>query len=510
MKKSKEERSADRVEKIETGISGFDLISIGGLPKGRSTLLTGTSGSAKTMFGIQFLHSGIEQFNEPGVFVTFEETPADIIRNVTSLGWDLQASVDAGKLAFVDVSPEPGEIAIEVGDYDFSAFIARIEHAANKVKAKRVCVDSIGVAFSHYAEHRLVRAELFRMIAALKQMGLTTLITAERVEEYGSIARYDVEEFVSDNVVVVRNVLEAEKRRRTVEVLKMRGAMHQKGEFPFTISKQGIEVLPLSSMELTQRSSDVRLPTGNAVLDEMSGGGFFRDSIILISGATGTGKTLSATTFLDEGCRRGEKVLLFGYEESREQMFRNAKGWGMDFELWEKEGLLKVVCAYPETMGIEDHLLSIKDAIEAFEPNRIAIDSLSAMQRGSTDKSFREFVIGLTAYIKKKEMAGLFTTTTETLMGGGSVTETHISTITDTILLLRYVEVYGEMRRGITILKMRGSMHEKSIREYIVDSKGMQIGKPFQNIGGILSGSPVYALEQEEERLRDLFDKDKG
>ncbi len=492
--------------KVATGIPGFDLVTDGGLPKGRSTLVSGTSGSAKTILAVQFLVNGIQNDDEGGVFVTFEETPDDIARNVMAFGWDLAAFQKQGQFAIVDVSPEPGGVVVEAGGYDFSGLLARIEAAVKKVNARRVSVDSISALFSQFADAGMVRRELFRLSAGLKKMDVTALITAERVAEYGDIARHGIEEFVADNVIILRNILQEEKRRRTLEVLKYRGAPHQKGEFPFTVSDRGIEVLPLSAMELTQKSSNVRLSSGNEVLDGMCGGGFYRDSIILISGATGCGKTLSVTTFLDDGSKRGEKTLVFAFEESREQLLRNAIGWGKDFRKWEDEGLLKIVCAYPETLGLDDHLLRMKREIEAFGARRVAVDSLSAMERVSTGKSFREFVIGLTSFIKERETAGLFTTTTASLMGGTSVTEENISIITDSIILMRYVELMGEMQRGITVLKMRGSWHDKAIRQYDIDDKGMHIGKPFHNVGGILAGTPVQVVGGEIEKLDGMFE----
>ncbi|MFO1418162.1 MAG: circadian clock protein KaiC [Methylotetracoccus sp.] len=494
------------IEKICTGIPGFDHVASGGLPRGRTTLVSGTAGSAKTVFAVQFLVEGVRHYGQPGVFVTFEESPEDIRRNMLGFGWDIAQWEREQQLAFVDGSAHPGQDTIEAGDYDLGALLARIEHAIGRIGAERVSMDSVGAIFGKFSNADTVRRELYRVGVALKQMGMTSLLTAERTAEYGEIARFGVEEFVSDNVIILRNVLQEEKRRRTVEILKFRGTTHNKGEFPFTVMPgEGLVVVPLSAIELKQRSSNVRIPSGNDRLDSMCGGGFFRDAVVLVSGATGTGKTLMVTEFISGGAISGERALLFAFEESREQLFRNAAGWGVDFEQLERDGRLMVICEYPEVMGLEDHLIRMKSAIQRFNPTRVAVDSLSALERVGTIKGFREFVIGLTSLIKHQEVAGLFTSTTPTLMGGTSITESHISTITDSIILLRYVEIFGEMRRGLTVLKMRGSMHDKEIREFKIDGKGMHIGEQFRNITGIFAGNPIHVTKRESERLDELF-----
>jgi circadian clock protein KaiC len=494
------------IQKLQTGIPGFDSISNGGLPAGRTTLVAGTAGSAKTVFAVQFLARGISLLDEAGVFVTFEETPKDIRRNMLSFGWEIEAWEQNKLWAFVDVSPQPEEPAVVSGDFDLGALLARIEHAVKKVGAKRVSIDSLGAIFSKFEDQHIVRSELLRIAVALKAIGVTAVLTAERRHEYGDIARHGIEEFVADNVIILRNVLEAENRRRTMEILKFRGTDHQKGEHPFTIvANGGIVGVPLSSVQLNHRSSHVRVTSGSSTLDNMCGGGFFRDSIVLISGATGTGKTLMATSFIG-GATEDERSLFFAFEESKDQLYRNADGWGVDFKQMEDDGRLKVVCVYPEMTGLEEHLIRMKDEIESFGPTRIAVDSLSALERGATTKGFREFVIGLTSFIKQKEIVGVFTSVTPSLMGGSSITEAHISTITDSIILLRYVELFGEISRGIAVLKMRGSAHEKEIREFTIDNVGMHVGNPFRNITGILTGRPQYHDAPESERLKSLFE----
>jgi circadian clock protein KaiC len=499
------------VRKLATGIPSFDVIAKGGLPKNRTTLVSGTAGSGKTVFAMQFLAAGIRDTGESGVFVTFEESAADIRKNMQSFGWDLERWEREKKLAFVDASPDPDVEVIESGSFDLGALLARVEHAVRKVGATRVSVDSLGAVFSQFSDQSIVRRELFRIASALKGMGVTAVLTAERTNDYGPVARFGVEEFIADNVMILRNVLEGENRRRTIEILKFRGTDHQKGEVPFTIIPDGgLVVIPLSAIQLRQKSSEVRISSGSVDLDEMCGGGFFRDSVILVSGATGTGKTLTVTEFLRGGASNGERCLLLAFEESRDQLFRNAIGWGVDFDKMERDGLLRVVCDYPEIAGLEDWLISIQRIIEEFRPKRVALDSLSALERGGSIKAFREFVIGITSFIKQQEITGLFTSTTASLMGGSSITETHISTLTDSIILLRYVEMFGEMKRGLTVLKMRGSPHEKEIREFTIDGSGMHLGRPFRNITGILAGTPVRLSPGDIEQVWTQFDAEVG
>ncbi|NJR65764.1 MAG: circadian clock protein KaiC [Leptolyngbyaceae cyanobacterium CRU_2_3] len=488
------------VQKIRTLIEGFDDISHGGLPVGRTTLVSGTSGTGKTLFAVQFIYHGIIHFDEPGIFVTFEESPIDIIKNAYSFGWNLQELIDKGKLFILDASPDP-EGQDVIGNFDLSALIERIQYAIRKYKAKRVSIDSVTAVFQQYDAAGVVRREIFRLVARLKQVGATTIMTTERVEEYGPVARFGVEEFVSDNVVIVRNVLEGERRRRTMEILKLRGTTHMKGEYPFTITNYGVNIFPLGAMRLTQRSSNVRVSSGVKTLDEMCGGGFFKDSIILATGATGTGKTLLVSKFLQDACNVGERAILFAYEESRAQLSRNAYSWGIDFEDLEQKGLLKILCAYPESAGLEDHLQIIKSEISEFKPSRIAIDSLSALARGVSNNAFRQFVIGVTGFAKQEEITGFFTNTTDQFMGSHSITNTHISTITDTILMLQYVEIRGEMSRALNVFKMRGSWHDKGIREYTISDRGPEIKDSFRNFEGIISGSPSRVTVDEKNEL---------
>jgi len=473
--------------RLPTGIAGLDQIMLGGLPAERPTVLSGTAGSGKTVFALQFLAEGIRQFNEPGVFVTFEESTVDLRQGGASLGFDIQGWEDEGQWVFVDASPVPTEDDTVVGSYDFGALVARIEHAAKRTGAKRVCLDSLGAVYDRFRDPSVVRLELFKVASALKAMGVTSLLTVERPEEFGPISRLGVEEFVADNVLVLRNVLEREKRRRTIEVLKFRGQPHRSGEWLFTIvDKEGIVVIPISLMALRPHASSERVTTGNAVLDSMCSGGFYRDSVVVVSGPTGSGKTLMTSEFVAAGAASGERCVLLSFEESLEQLLRNAASWGIDLGALERAGKLKIICEYPEVASLEDHFVSMKEVIEEFSPQRVAIDNLSALERISTGRGIRDFIIGLASFLKQREVTSLITSTTTTLLGGPSVTESHISTLADGIILLRYVEYRSEVRRGVVVLKMRGAAHDKQILEFTIDDHGLHIGEPFRGLSGIL------------------------
>lgn len=478
------------VPKVETGIPGFDHVTMGGLPRRRATVLAGQAGSAKTVFAAQFLAEGVQR-GEPGVFVTLEEPAEDLRANFATLGWDVAAWEASGDWAFVDASPLVREDGT-VSEYDLSVLAAQIGHAVDRTGAERLAVDSLNSVLG-LDDPDVTRQHLRGLIADLRAMGLTVILTVETHGDPGTtLSGHGIEEFVADSVVLLRNIREEKARRRTVEVLKMRGSMHRKGDYPFTVLPgMGVVVLPMSGVLLSSGSSDVRVSSGNRGLDELCHGGFFRDSITLVSGATGTGKTLLATEFLGGGAAAGEKVLLLAYEESPDQIFRNASGWGHDFERYEREGLLKVVALYPEVASLDDHLVEIRDVIDGFRPTRVAIDSLSALERVSSSAGYREFIIGLTSYVKQERVTTLLTAATETLLGGTSITEGHISTLTDAIILLRYVEMLGAVNRGLTVLKMRGSSHDHQIRQYSIDGQGMHIGAPFRTVGGILSGRVV-------------------
>lgn len=472
-----------------TGIPGFDLISMGGLPRNRTTLISGTAGSGKTIFATHLLVEGIRHTGEACVFVTLEEPPDDIRVEMRSFGWDIAAFEAEGKWVFVDGSDIAVGDETLIGDYDLSGLLARIQAAVTRVGATRLVIDAITVLFAHFPDQARIRAELFRISRAARAMGVTLVMTAERVNEYGDVGRYGIEEFVAENVIILRNSLDCEMRRRTLEILKLRGALHRRGEFPFVVTASGIEIIPLSAIALAHRSTTARTTFGNAELDRMCDGGLFRDSATVVSGPTGAGKTLLATEFAAGGVKFGERCLFLGFEESREQLFRNAAGWGYDLARLEADGMLRVVCEYPEAASLEDRLLRIKEMVREFRPQRLALDTLTALYRLSSGKRARDFSIGLASFVKQEQVTALFTADGGPVFGAAQVTDQHLSTISDSLILLRYVEIGSQIHRGLAVLKMRGSHHDTRIREFTIDGQGMQIGLPFRHVKGVLTGS---------------------
>ncbi len=483
--------SGASIRKLATGIAGFDHVAMGGVPAGRATVVAGQAGSAKTVFAGQFLAEGVRA-GQAGVFVTLEEPAADLRINLQTLGFDVSAWEEAEQWRFVDASPvvrAEGSIA----PYSLETLAAQVGRAVDATGADRLVLDSLNAVLALHEDVGLARQRLRSLIAMLRGMGLTVVLTVETPgDPGGTLSPYGIEEFVADSVVLLRNVREGSFRRRTLEVLKMRGAMHHKGDVPFTVVPgQGMVVLPIREPEQSVNLADERMSIGDPDLDAMTGGGFFRGSCTLVSGPTGTGKTLLATEFLDAGAKRGERCVLFAYEETREQVLRNARGWGHDLEGHERKGLLLIVPLYPEVASLDDHLVEIKAVVERFGPARIAIDSLSALERLGSAASYREFVIGLTSFVKETGVASLVTASAPDLLGGASVTESHISGLIDAILLLRYVEVSSAVRRALTVLKMRGSGHDGAIREYTIDDTGLVLGEPFPDAQGILGRVPT-------------------
>ena len=480
------------VRKVATGIRGFEHVSMGGLPARRATVVAGQAGSAKTVFAAQFLAEGVRR-GQPGVFVTLEEPAQDLRANLLTLGCDLTSWEQAGDWRFVDASPlTRADAAQGHAPYSMETLAAQIGHAVDATGAERLALDSLNAVLAMQEDVVAARQLLRSLIASLRAMGLTVVLTVETPgDPGGTLSRYGVEEFVADNVVLLRNVREGSYRRRTLEVLKMRGAMHHKGDVGFTVVPgQGLVVLPITAPHQDPQAGSERVPSGNAGLDRMTHGGLLRGSSALLSGPTGTGKTLLATQFAAAGARAGERALVVAYEETPEQVRANGRALGHDFAAYEEQGLLDIVSLYPEVASLDDHLVEIRDLVERLQPERLVLDSLSALERLGSGVAYREFVISITSFIKTVGLASVMTAASSQVVGATSVTESHISGLIDTIVLLRHVEHESSLKRGILVLKMRGSSHDHQIRELLVRDGDLVVGEPFAGLGGVLSGQP--------------------
>src|SRR3954453_17632130 len=389
--------------KLATGIRGFDQVAMGGLPARRTTVVAGTAGAAKTLFAAQFLAEGV-RLGQPGVFVTLEEPAADLRTNLRTLGWDVEAWEAQGDWRFVDGSPlAPSDADSDLGQsrYSVSTLAAQIGAAVDRTGAERLVLDSLSAVLALQEDVGRARQELRSLLMQLRRMGLTVVLTIETTDDpVGALSAYGIEEFVADNVVLLRNVREGSFRRRLVEVLKMRGAMHHKGDVPFTIVPgEGLRVLPVSVSSREKRPKR-RVSTGVAGLDELTRGGLIRGSNTVFSGETGAGKTMLASQFAAEGISQGERVLFVSYEETHEQVLDNGSALGSDFEDAEQRGLLQVVALYPEVASLDDHLVELRDLVDRVQPSRVVVDGLTSLERIGSGASYRGFLLGVTAFVR--------------------------------------------------------------------------------------------------------------
>lgn len=451
---------ARAIAKAPTGIQGLDEITHGGLPKGRPTLVCGGAGSGKTLLAASFLVNGAELFDEPGVLMTFEENGEEIASDVASLGFDLPALVDEGKL-FVDyVRIERSEIE-ETGEYDLEGLFVRLDHAIRSTGAKRIVLDTIESLFSGLSNANILRAELRRLFRWLKDKGMTAVITAERGE--GTLTRQGLEEYVSDAVILLDHRVTEQVSTRRLRVLKYRGSHHGTNEYPFLIDRNGLSVLPVTSLGLSHRASLERLPTGVLELDEMLGGrGYYRGSTVLVSGTAGTGKTSLAAHFTDAACRRGERVLYFLFEESPHQLVRNMRSIGIDLQPWVDNGLLRFHADRPSRAGLEAHLASMYQEVRDFNPSVTIVDAVTNLLSVGTPVDVRAMLMRVIDNLKVNEVTGFFTSLTPG-RNESEETEAGVSSLMDTWVVLTIDEVERERRRHLRILKSRGMSHSNRV-----------------------------------------------
>jgi circadian clock protein KaiC len=499
-------RAMERLAKAPSGIHGLDEVTAGGLPRGRPTLICGGAGCGKTLLAIEFLVRGAVEQGEPGVFLAFEETAEELAQNVQSLGFDLDALVEQKKIIVDHVSIDRSEID-ENGEFDLGGLFIRLGYAIDAIGAKRVVLDTLETLFGGFSNQAILRAELRRLFRWLKDKGVTAVITAERGD--GTLTRQGLEEYVSDCVIMLDHRVIEQITTRRLRVVKYRGTAHGTNEYPFLIDEGGFSVLPITSSRLDYESSNERISTGLPRLDTMLGGrGFYRGSSILVSGTAGTGKSSLAAHFASESCTRGERCLYFSFEEAESQIVRNMLSIGLDLRFWIKKGLLRFVPGRPSATGIEMHLSRIHKLIREFKPRMVIIDPISNLADAGALRDAAGMLTRLFDFFKAEGITGIFLSLTS--VGRPTEgTDVGISSIIDTWLMLRDIELGGERNRGLYVLKSRGMAHSNQIREFLLTSRGIELEDVYVGPEGVLTGSMRLAQEgrervAEQERKREL------
>ena len=476
--------TASSLAKTPTGVDGLDEITLGGLPARRPTLLCGGAGCGKTLLGMTFLVNGITRYGENGVFMSFEEHSDELTANTASLGYRLGALIGAKKLVIDHVRVERAEIE-QSGDYDLDGLFVRLAHAIDTVNAKRVVLDTLEALFGSFADTAALRSEFRRLFAWLKDKGITALITAERGD--GELTRFGFEEYVSDCVIFLDNRVEDQITTRRVRIVKYRGSAHGTNEYPFLIDSEGIIVLPITSASLEHSPSNEAVSTGVAGLDAMLGvGGFYRGSSVLISGAAGTGKSTFAASFVDAGCRRGERCLYFAFEESPGQIVRNMGSVGFHLGEYVNTGLLKFEAARPSLFGFEMHLARMSRDLHEFSPKLVVIDPISAFRGPSLE--IHATLMRLIDMCKTLGITAMFTSLTSS-PDQLSDSERDISSLMDTWMSLQNIESNGEHNRVLHFLKSRGMNHSNKIREFKLSDHGVELIDMYARGGPMLTGA---------------------
>jgi len=494
--------------KSATGINGFDEITEGGLPQGRPTLVCGSAGAGKTLFAMEFLVRGAMLYDEPGVFISFEESDEELATNVASLGFDLTQLIADKKLLLDYIFIERSEIE-ETGEYDLEGLFVRLGHAIDSIGAKRIVLDTLEALFSALSNEAIIRAELRRLFRWLKEKGVTAVITCERGD--GTLTRYGLEEYVADCVILLDHRVQNQISTRRLRIVKYRGTAHGTNEYPFFIDEKGFSVLPITSIGLSHTAPTEYVSSGIPRLDTMlNGRGFYRGSSILLSGTAGTGKSTLAAHFVESACKRGERALFFAFEESQDQIIRNMRSIGIDLEPFVRKGLLNFQSARPSSWGLEVHLATMHKSIEEFNPSVVVIDPITNFLAVGDDVETKSMLTRLIDFLKIKQITAMFTSLTSAQTEIED-SEVGVSSLMDAWVLVKNIESNGERNRGLYILKARGIGHSNQVREFLLTSSGIELIDAYIGAEGVLMGSARFGqlareraaeIERRQETLR--------
>jgi circadian clock protein KaiC len=484
------------LQKTPTGIIGLDEITGGGIPRNRPTLVCGSAGCGKTLLSMEFIVRGATEFDEPGVFMAFEEKSEELTTNVASLGFDLTKLQAEKKIKLDYVRIERSEIE-ETGEYDLDGLFIRLNYAIDSIGAKRVVLDTIENLFSGLSNQGLLRAELRRLFTWLKEKGVTAIITGEKVDD--QLTRQGLEEYVSDCVILLDHRVINQISTRRLRVVKYRGSLHGTNEYPFLIDADGISVLPVTSLTLEKSVSSDRIPSGIPALDEMLGGkGFFKGSSILVSGTAGTGKTSIAAYFANATCRNGQRSIYFAFEESPQQIIRNMKSIGVNLQQHVDKGNLKFFASRPTLYGLEMHLVAMYKLIRTFKPDVIILDPITNLITVGSISEVKSMLIRLIDYLQGEQITVMFTALSLNSVVNEQ-TDEGVSSLVDAWLSVRDIEFNGERNRGMYIMKSRGMKHSNQVREFVITDKGLDLVEVYLGPEGVLTGSAREAQKILEE-----------
>jgi circadian clock protein KaiC len=463
------------LKKLETGVPGLDVLTLGGIPEGRATLIVGKSGTGKTVVGLQ-IAANLARSGTKTIFVAIEESPEDLTDSGDTLGLGITALVNTGTLMFTDITRPMDGPTVVSGDYDLFGLMHRLEATVKQTGARAIILDSASALFSPRPPQEALRSQFFQLVYALRSYGLTSVIIAEAPDDYGPLTTLGVEDYVCDMTIILRNIIDGGRRRRSIEVNKYRRSAHYKGEYPCTVTTRGLTVFPLDAKEPPPEEVIERYSSGVEGLDTMTRGGWLRNSIIIVRGQTGSGKTMLAGLYARAGAMRDERVVYYGFEETRSILLRNYREIGMDMEPFIRTGHLKVICRYPEATSLEDLLVDLRLGLEELKPSLIVIDSISSIEHASSEKGFRQFMIGVASVLREHGRSALITQTVAASEDAGH-TAPFLSTIADAILVMNYDASGYDLDRTMRVIKMRGSGHEQHPYRLMIEAGGLRVQK---------------------------------
>ena len=464
-----------QLQKCLTGIKGFDEITEGGLPKNRTTLVSGSAGSGKTLLGIDFLINGVTKFKEPGVLMSFEETEDELYNDVASLNLDLQGLVSQKKILIEHVLLERKDV--QEADFNLEGLFVRLEHAIDSIGAKRIVLDSIESLFAGITDIGILRLEIKRLFRWLKEKQVTAIVTGEPVQEF--YTRHGLEQYISDCIILLDNRVKDQIAIRRIRVVKYRGSKHGTNEYPFVIDKDGLSVIPITSAGLDQPGTAKKVSTGIPSLDKMFRGipGYTSGSTVLVSGTAGTGKTSLAAAFALASCKRGERCLFLSYEESAGQLTQNMSSIGFRLEPMIKKGLLKIVSTRPSFFGLEMHLLDLYKLIAEFKPQTVVIDPLTSLIGEGDQREIRSMITRMIDLLKSHGITSFFTSLVSSAAQNDTSGEIGVSSLIDTWIVVRELEedVSKKRIRGLFIVKSRGTGHDSDVHKLILSDDGIKL-----------------------------------